>query len=215
MVTVKFYGNLKQFMNEPIVLEVDTFSELMSGLLTQIKGLREHLKNGFYKVRIGEGAYMEESQVKADVAFNADCTIHFITPVVAGAGKGGGGLQMIAGAVLIAIAYINPFGYLSGPMVTAMYAAGASMAISGAISMITKVPDMNTKTVESEKNQSTSFSNLKNLTPQGRPIPLLYGRMMTSLVLVSQGVETYDDMPEVDNTQSGSGKKRTIFGKHN
>lgn len=214
MVTVKFYGDLKQFMNEPVELEVDTFSELMSGLLTQIKGLREHLKNGFYKVRIGEGTYLEENQVKADVAFNADCTIHF-TPVVAGAGKGGGGLQMIAGAVLIAIAYINPFGYLSGPMVTAMYAAGASMAISGAISMITKVPDMNTKTVEGEKNQSTSFSNLKNLTPQGRPIPLLYGRMMTSLVLVSQGVETYDDVPEADNTQSGNGKKRTVLGKHN
>lgn len=25
----------------------------------------------------------------------------------------------------------------------------------------------------------------------------------------------FDDMPEVDNTQSGCGKKRTIFGKHN
>lgn len=215
MVTVKFYGDLKRFADSPIELEVSNFKELMSGLFTQIKGLRQHIRKGYYKIRVGS-KYLSEEQFKTTpiIDLKDGCTVHF-TPVVAGAGKGGGGLQMIAGAVLIAIAYINPFGYLSGPMVTAMYAAGVSMAISGAISMLAKPPSMSDYSKEGEKKQSTSFSNIKNLTPQGRPIPLLYGKMLTSLVLISQGVETFDDMPEVDNTQSGSGKKRTIFGKHN
>jgi bacteriophage lambda tail assembly protein I len=195
LVQVKFYGSLKRFADEPLELDVGNFKELMSGLLTQIKGLRQHLRHGYYKVRVGS-KYLSEEQLKTNpiIGLKDDCTVHF-TPVVAGAGKGGGGLQMIVGAVLIAIAYINPFGYLSGPMVTAMYAAGVSMALSGVVGLLTKPPEMNNKYDEGEKKQSTSFSNIRNLTPQGRPIPLLYGKMLTSFVLISQGIETFDDLP--------------------
>lgn len=92
------------------------------------------------------------------------------------------------------------------------FTVGASLIVSGAISLLTPTPSMGDQKIkEGEKNQSTSFSNLKNLTPQGRPIPLLYGRMMTSLVLVSQGAEAYDDAPESDNTQTGgTGKRRKL-----
>jgi bacteriophage lambda tail assembly protein I len=203
-------------VREPVELEVDSFSELMSGLLTQIKGLREHLKKGYYKVRIGKNTYLDENQVKADIDFKADCTIHF-TPVIAGAGKGVGIGQIIVGVVLIAASWYAGgaagWAYLGAQAgATMAFTVGASLVISGAISLLTPTPSMGDQKIkEGEKNQSTSFSNLKNLTPQGRPIPLLYGRMMTSLVLVSQGVETYDDVPEADNTQAGgTSKRRTL-----
>lgn len=216
MVQVKFYGDLKRFADSPIELDVDTFSELMSGLLTQIKGLREYLKKGCYKVRIGKNTYLNENQVKADIDFKSDCTIHF-TPVIAGAGKGVGIGQIIVGVVLIAASwyaggaagwsYLGAQGFAGATMA---FTVGASLIVSGAISLLTPTPSMGDQKIkEGEKNQSTSFSNLKNLTPQGRPIPLLYGRMMTSLVLVSQGVETYDDAPEADSTP-GNGKRRTL-----
>lgn len=213
MVQVKFYGSLKRFADEPLGLDVGNFKEMMSGLLTQIKGLRQHLRHGYYKVRVGS-KYLSEEQLKTNpiIDLKDDCTVHF-TPVVAGAGKGGGGLQMIVGAVLIAIAYINPFGYLSGPMVTAMYAAGVSMALSGVVGLLTKTPEMNNKYDEGEKKQSTSFSNIRNLTPQGRPIPLLYGKMLTSFVLISQGIETFDDLPPPtkpeERKRTGLGRKRS------
>lgn len=207
MVQVKFYGDLKRFADGPIELEVSNFKELTSGLFTQIKGLRQHISKGYYKIRVGS-KYLSEEQIKTTpiIDLKDGCTVHF-TPVVAGAGKGGGVLQMIAGAVLIAIAYINPFGYLSGPIVTAMYAAGVSMAISGAISMLAKPPAMtdpgSLKNGDAgEKKQSTSFSNIRNLTPQGRPVPLLYGKMLTSLVLISQGIETFDDVSALDQLAS-------------
>ncbi|KDB45588.1 tail assembly protein [Glaesserella parasuis] len=197
MVRVKFYGNLKRFEpNEPIVLEVSSFKELMSGLLSQIQGLSQHLRKGYYKVRIGK-RYLSEEQIKTNPTMTLadDCTVHF-TPVVAGAGKSGV-LSIVAGALLIGAAFmLGPmgFGMVQGMTAMMMGSMGASLLLGGAMQMLARPPDMNTKLSDSEKQQSTSFSNIRNLTPQGRPIPLLYGKMMTSLILISQGIDTFDDV---------------------
>lgn len=193
MVRVKFYGDLKRFdPNEPIELEVSSFKELMSGLLSQIQGLSQHLRKGYYKVRIGK-RYLSEEQIKTNPTMTLadDCTVHF-TPVVAGSGKSLGFVQAIVGVALIAVAWWNPFWTAGTAMMVG--AIGASMAMGGVMQLLARPPDMNTKLSDSEKQQSTSFSNLRNLTPQGRPIPLLYGKMMTSLVLISQGLDSYDDV---------------------
>lgn len=212
MVQVKFYGSLKRFADEPLELDVSNFKELMSGLLTQIKGLRQHLRHGYYKVRVGS-KYLSEDQLKTNpiIDLKDGCTVHF-TPVIAGAGKAGGVLQVVAGIVIIAIAWWNPFGWTAGTAL--MFGAmGASMALSGAITLLAKAPDMNNKYDEGEKKQSTSFSNIRNLTPQGRPIPLLYGKMLTSFVLISQGIETFDDLPSPtkpeERKRTGLGRKRS------
>lgn len=170
----------------------------MSGLLTQIQGLREHLRNGYYKVRIGKN-YLNNEQLQTNpmIELGEYSSIHF-TPVIAGAGKGGGIFQVVLGVVLIAASFFFPpaWGANAAMMAGAM---GASLAMSGAISLLTRTPEMSTGVSESEKKQSTSFSNIRNLTPQGRPIPLLYGKMMTSLVLISQGIETFDDVESLNN----------------
>lgn len=199
MVTVKFHGNLKRFESEqPITLKVKHFGELMSGLLTQIQGLREQLRQGYYKVRIGK-TYLSQSQLEQNPTqqLSEDCTVHF-TPVIKGAGKNVGAFQIVVGIALIVSAFYTGGASLSawGPGATMMGTMGASMLLGGVMSFLTKPPEMNTKLGDSEKQQSTAFSNLQNLTPQGRPIPLLYGKMMTSLILVSQGVETFDEVIE-------------------
>ncbi|WP_234886365.1 tail assembly protein [Glaesserella parasuis] len=199
MVRVKFYGDLKRFEpNEPIVLEVSSFKELMSGLLSQIQGLSQHLRKGYYKVRIGK-RYLSEEQIKTNPTMTLadDCTVHF-TPVVVGAGKSGV-LSIVAGALLIGAAFmLGPmgFGMVQGMTAMMMGSMGASLLLGGAMQMLARPPDMNTKLSDSEKQQSTSFSNIRNLTPQGRPIPLLYGKMMTSLILISQGIDTFDDISQ-------------------
>lgn len=192
MAKIIFHGDLKRFTNEPIELDVSNFRELMSGLLSQIKGLREHLRHGYYKVRIGKRHLSEEQIKSSPIELDETSAVHF-TPVIMGAGKAAGAIQMIVGVVLIAVAWWNPLGWSAGAVMMAG-AMGASLAMSGAMALLTKAPDMNTKLDEGEKKQSTSFSNIRNLTPQGRPIPLLYGKMMTSLVLISQGIETFDDL---------------------
>lgn len=198
MAKITFHGDLKRFADRPFELEVTNFRELMSGLLTQIQGLRNHLRNGYYKVRIGK-QYLNNDQLQNNPIIDLDdnSSVHF-TPVVAGAGKAGGIIQAVVGVVLIAVAWWNPLGWSAGAAMMAG-AMGASLAMSGAISLLARTPDMSSGVSESEKKQSTSFSNIRNLTPQGRPIPLLYGKMMTSLVLISQGIETFDDNEALSN----------------
>lgn len=200
MVRVKFYGDLKRFEpNEPIALEVSSFKELMSGLLSQIQGLSQHLRKGYYKVRIGK-RYLSEEQIKTNptMTLTDDCTVHF-TPVVAGAGKNMNVMNIVIGVVLIAASWYAGgaagWGYLGAQAgATMAFTVGASMVLSGVMGLLTKPPSMDTKLGDSDKQQSTSFSNIRNLTPQGRPIPLLYGKMMTSLILISQSIDTFDDV---------------------
>lgn len=185
MARVKFYGNLKRLISEPIELEASTFSELMSGLLTQIKGLREQMQKGYYRVRIGKQTLTEE-QIKTNphLTLTDNSIVHF-TPIIKGAGKSGGIIQAVLGVVLIvAGAYTGNYGLVQ---------MGVMFLVGGAIALLTKPPSMNNNDDDVLKKESTSFSNIRNLTPQGRPVPLLYGRMMTSLVLISQGIETFDD----------------------
>lgn len=198
MAKITFHGDLKRFSDQLFELEVSNFRELMSGLLTQIQGLREHLRNGYYKVRIGK-RYLSNEQLQHNPMIDLDgnASVHF-TPVITGAGKAAGIVQAVVGVVLIAVAWWNPLGWSAGAAMMAG-AMGASLAMSGAISLLTRTPDMSSSSSDSEKKQSTSFSNIRNLTPQGRPIPLLYGKMMTSLVLISQGIETFDDVEALNN----------------
>ncbi|WP_386696667.1 tail assembly protein [Lonepinella sp. MS14436] len=205
MATITFHGDLKRFSHEPISLEVSNFKELMNGLLTQIQGLRQYLMKGYYKVRIGKNRYLTEEQIKTNPSINLDeqSAVHF-TPVISGAGKAGGIISAIAGVVLIVVGVVFQQYYLVG--------YGAGLLLGGAVMLMTKIPTMtNTSSEDGEKQQSTSFSNIKNLTPQGKPIPLLYGKMLTSLVLVSQGVETFDD---IDTTTSSNNQSSgSIFRK--
>lgn len=224
MVTVKFHGDLKRFADTPIALEVSSFRELMSGLLTQIQGLSQRLRQGYYKVRIGS-RYLSEAQIKAEaIVFDDESVIHF-TPVAIGAGKNMNIANIVIGVVLIAASWYAGgaagWGYLGAQAgATMAFTVGASMVLSGVVGLLTKPPSMDTKFNDSEKQQSTSFSNIRNLTPQGRPIPLLYGKMLTSLVLISQGLDTFDEVSDAEkakrdaehNTHNGN---RTISGRTN
>lgn len=98
---------------------------------------------------------------------------------------------MIAGAAIIVASVVSyQWQFIGYGTAVMMGAAGAAMMIGGAIQLNMKPPAMDTGK-DAEKKTSTSFSNLTNLTPQGRPVPLLLGEMVHSVVLISQGTEVF------------------------
>lgn len=197
MVKVRFYGALKQFGTE-FDLEVNNTAEIVRALTSQIPNLRQFLQQGLFKVRIGKD-YLDSRYLEKGMFYQLKdkMTVHF-TPVLKGA-KRAGLFNIVVGAVLVAAswyaggaagwAYLGASGY---GMATMAFMAGTSMILSGVSQMLTKMPSMDMGRAESEKKNSTSFSNLSNMAAQGKPMPLAYGRIRTGSLIISQGVETLD-----------------------
>ena len=194
MITVKFYGNLKQFGME-FKLDVRDTAEAIRALCTQIKGLRQALQQGYYKVRIGKD-YLNPEALEQGLFYRLKKgkTIHF-TPVISGA-KRGGIFNVVLGAVMIAAAFVSGGAALaalgfSSSAISMVGVMGIALALSGVAQMLTKTPTMDTsKREEQEKKSSTAFSNLNNIVAQGKPVPLAYGLIRTGSLIISQGLET-------------------------
>ncbi len=178
MVTVRFYGDLKQF-GAVFKLDIGSVSEAVRALVTQIPGLREHIEKGSYKVRV-DGRYIGNDDVQTVV----NSTLHF-TPVVQGAGKNLAAIgQIVVGIVMIVASF-----YTGGATAVAYFASGAGMILGGVAQLLTKMPSMDPMK-DSEDLKSSSFSNLANMTAQGAPVPLIYGKMMVGSKVLSQGVRS-------------------------
>ncbi|HDL4989962.1 TPA: tail assembly protein [Mannheimia haemolytica] len=204
MITVKFYGHLRKFGTD-FRLEVKDTAEAIRALCSQLTGLREALRDGVYKVRIGK-QYLDPSALEKGLFYclKKGQTIHF-TPVVKGA-KSGGIFQAVLGVALIGAAFaLGPIGLGLVGSATAMTvgAMGASMLLGGVSQMLTKMPKAPTMGNETEKESSTAFSNLNNLVAQGKPVPLAYGLIRTGSLVISQGVETIT----IKENQPASNKK--------
>ena len=192
MVTVRFYGDLKQF-GAVFKLDIGSVSEAVRALVTQIPGLREHIEKGSYKVRV-DGRYIGNGDVQTVV----NSTLHF-TPVVQGAGKNLAAIgQIVVGIVMIVASF-----YTGGATAVAYFASGAGMILGGVAQLLTKMPSMDPMK-DSEDLKSSSFSNLANMTAQGAPVPLIYGKMMVGSKVLSQGVRSVYSGSDGDGS-GGSG----------
>nr|DAU36966.1 MAG TPA: tail assembly protein [Bacteriophage sp.] len=192
MVTVRFYGTLKQF-GTTFKLEVQNTAEALRALTSQIPHLRQFIQQGLFTVRIAQ-QYIDNRYLEKGLYYTLkeNDVIH-ITPVLKGA-KRGGVFGVIAGVAMIATALVlSPLvlGAVAASTAWTIGAVGASLLLGGVAQMLTKQPNMPSVS-EKEKKNSTAFSNLSNMASQGKSMPLAYGRIRTGSMIISQGVETFD-----------------------
>lgn len=115
----------------------------------------------------------------------------WFVPIVAGS-KRGGMLQTVLGAVLIAVAYFNPFGFFSGPAVSALYAAGAANVAGGVIQMLSPQAKGLSQSAASENLPSYAFGSAKNTTASGNPVPICIGDRRWGGAIISASVYAED-----------------------
>lgn len=192
MVTVRFYGTLKQF-GTTFKLEVQNTAEALRALTSQIPHLRQFIQQGLFTVRIAQ-QYIDNRYLEKGLYYTLkeNDVIH-ITPVLKGA-KRGGVFGVIIGVAMIATALVlSPLvlGAVAASTAWTIGAVGASLLLGGVAQMLTKQPNMPSVS-EKEKKNSTAFSNLSNMASQGKTMPLAYGRIRTGSMIISQGVETFD-----------------------
>lgn len=200
-ITVKFYGYLRKFGNDFKLVDVANSSEALNALYCQINGLRKAIQtHRFFKVKLGK-RYFTMPTIRDDVLQEmSDGDVLHVIPVIGGSG---GAVQFVVGAVLSVVGYAVLGWTGIGAVVGTI---GVGLMASGVAQMLTKTPSPdNPNRNETEKKQSTSFSNLQNLVAQGRPVPLAYGRIMIGSLIIGKGVETlniqlYKPNPQVTYT---------------
>lgn len=211
MVKVRFYGSLKQFGSQ-FELDCKDTAEVLRALCHQIKGFRQHLQQGFYKVRIGK-EYLDNRYLDKGLFYKLKdgMTVHF-TPVLTGAKKAGV-FQAVLGVVMVAAAFWTGGASLAawGSGATMMGAMGAAMILGGVAQMLTKTPSMSGGLNDKDKKSSTAFSGIQNMSAQGQVMPLAYGRIMCGSMIVSQGVETFD--AETQKEEIEKKKRKSRFNK--
>lgn len=184
-ITIKFYGYLRKFGKEFKLVDVANSSEALNALYCQINGLRKAIQqHKYFKVKLGN-RYFTMPTLKNDVLEELqDGDELHVMPVVGGSG---GGVQFVIGAVLAVVGYAFSWTGIGAVIGT----IGVGLMASGVATMMTKTPSPDSpERNETEKKQSTAFSNLQNLVAQGRPVPLAYGRILTGSLVIGRGVET-------------------------
>jgi len=116
-----------------------------------------------------------------------------IVPIISGS-KRGGIFQTVLGAALLAVAYFNPGGFLTGPMVTGMMAAGTSMAIGGVVQMLSPQAKGLSSSSSPDNKPSYAFGGPVNTVAQGNPVGVLYGKRRIGGAIISAGIYAEDQM---------------------
>ena len=193
MVQVKLLGELGRRFGRSYSFMVRNSRDVISALSNQLDGFKDYLATahennvGFKLIKDSpEGMDYEELEMS--------CERLIIAPMIAGAGSNVG--RILIGAALIGLSFVN-FGVTAFAGIgtagafgsAAVFSLGASMVLTGIAGLLT--PPVKTPNADSEKKDSFMFDRAVELTTQGLPIPLLYGRYLAVAPLtISSSIST-------------------------
>lgn len=194
MKTIKLYGHLGKKFGKIHKYSVRTPAEAIRALCANFPEFKQHLlqyNSPGYHVLSGIEDCVEP---KEKLHYPVTDTIKII-PAITGAGGGWG--NIILGAALIAVAWWNPMGWgviansagglLAGELaITAMGYVGTALLLGGVSQLLFKPPSQSImNAAEVEQNASAYFNGPQNVSTQGNPVPVVYGRLMVGSQVIS------------------------------
>tara|TARA_R100000030_G_scaffold32283_1_gene23896 strand:+ start:980 stop:1639 length:660 start_codon:yes stop_codon:yes gene_type:complete len=213
MKVVKVYGALRKRLGQcRFEFEAATPAQAIKALCVNFPGLEKWLidseKDGVgYRVAVSKEKITEQDVSPLFMPFS-DKEVFSITPVIAGAGGGGG--RILAGVALIGIAIASSgaglfasgalgFGStaaagaatLGGSLAVAAGNIGIGLVFMGIAQSISPQPDFSAMESgpEAAQLESFTFSNVVNTSRQGLPVPIAYGRVFTGSAVLSSGLD--------------------------
>ena len=194
-VKVKLLGELGRKFGRSYEFMALSPKEVLSALSNQLDGFRDYLRgaheNGvFFKLVTAdpEGIDYNECMMPCDTLV--------IAPVITGAGGSGMSIgKILLGAVLIGLAFVPGIGTVAATgafssIGTALFGIGGALLFGGIAELLTPTPKQ-----PKETEQSFLFDRAADLTSQGLPIPLLYGRFLAASPLVISSAISTEAVP--------------------
>jgi predicted phage tail protein len=197
-VKVKLLGELGRKFGRSYQFMALNPKEVLSALSNQIEGFSDYLRgaheNGvFFKLVTADPEGIDYNECMMP------CETLVIAPVITGAGGSGMSIgKILLGAVLIGLAFVPGIGVattgaLAGKFTavgTALFGIGGALLFGGIAELLTPTPKK-----PKENEQSFLFDRAVDLTSQGFPIPLLYGKFLASSPLVISSAISTETVP--------------------
>jgi predicted phage tail protein len=197
LVEVALLGELGRKFGRKYSFMASSPKDVFSALCHQLNGFKEYMEraheNGIgFRLVDGDPEGMDYPNLFMG------CRKLIIAPVVSGGGTIG---RILIGVALVALAFIPGVGTATSIAIAAgakagltvvgslLFSLGTSLVLSGIASLLTP-PVQNPK--DTEKKDSYLFDRAAELTTQGNPVPILYGRFLAgSPLLVSSAITTF------------------------
>ena len=175
--TIKLYGNLAKKYGKKFTFKgVHTIIEAIDALSANFKDFRiAVLKNKKYYI------YVDNDNIDTNsLLFPVTNKTIKIVPILMGASGGIG--KVILGAVLIAASFIFPTSF--SPI---MLKAGIGLMLSGFADLLFQPPTEN----PDDDEKSYLFSGAVNISQEGVPVPIGYGRVRIGSTNISNSISGY------------------------
>lgn len=182
---VVFKGALEKYGE--FMVAGDTVAQCVAIIALQNPALKRDIENGNFRIRQSCDGRSEELSIddcKETLPRHKQQTIEVI-PVILGAGSVSPEWKIVIGVVLIIVGCV--LAYWIGPGASPIVSLGISLIVSVGVSLATVgIMELITpKTEEKEDQPKYSLGGPRNLTKQGQPIPLVYGRVGVGTTVIS------------------------------
>jgi predicted phage tail protein len=205
MRTIVLHGRLAALFGPSFDLDVRSPAEAVRALIVQIRGFRQALREGHYRIvkaraDIAQSLDLEELKLRLGRARE----IH-IVPVIAGAARGGWG-KILAGVAIIGLAIAAPYALgLAGGLSAGLTVGGttllsfgqiagfgAAVALGGIAQMLSPAPKLAGGSASTDRNESFLFGSADNVTTEGGPVAVVIGEWVRGSTVISIGLTTED-----------------------
>jgi predicted phage tail protein len=203
MVEVKLLGELGKRFGRKHRFMAHSARDIFSALSNQLEGFKDYFCNAHekgigFKLVDGDPDGMDYENVLMG------CRRLIIAPIMSGGGAIG---RILIGVALIALAFIPGVGFAAAAAATATKAAtaagftflggalfklGTGLLLTGVAQLLTPTPDA---VKETERKDSFLFDRASDLTVQGQPVPILYGKFLASSPLIISSALTTQQVP--------------------
>lgn len=203
--TVRLYGKLGRMFGREFRLAVNSPAEAVRALAAQLPGFEAHFMSA-HKNGVGFAVFAGERNLdKSELHHPSGDDVIKFAPVLLGA-KGGGWLNVVLGAALIAVSFVIPAGPILSQISAGVMAAGVGMAIGGVVQLLSPTPRGIGATDSPDNRPSHNFQGPVNTSAQGNSVPVLYGRMIVGSAVISAGIIAEDDVyVPTDGDRGGGG----------
>lgn len=196
-VEVKLLGELGRKFGRSYRFMALNAREVISALSKQIDGFQEYLSRA-HENGIGFKLVTKDPEGLDYDGLFLSCDKLVMAPVITGAGSNIG--NILVGAALIALSFVSfGAGAFAGVGVagafgsTALFSLGASLFLTGIAGLLS--PPVETPNSDTKKKESFMFDRAAELTTQGYPVPLIYGRYLIDAALIVSSSITTEQIP--------------------